>query len=102
MYQSAEKRCIPIKPPIPLPERKLLPLLGTRSQDLIAIDIAHPTDSTYFKDNAHSIRLEREYAGMGNIYSELKPTSRTDVGRNLIGKRLDICKRYDLIDGGVS
>ena len=95
-----QKRRIPKAPPVPLPDRKQLPSLGTQSQDLVAIDITHTLGSVQFEDNANSVRLERELAGMGDRYSELQPTSRPTIDKKLIGKRLDICKKYNLNDGG--
>ena len=95
-----QKRRIPKAPPVPLPDRKQLPSLGTQSQDLVAIDITHTLGSVQFEDNANSVRVERELAGMGDRYSELQPTSRPTIDKKLIGKRLDICEKYNLNDGG--
>ena len=77
-----------------------MPSLGTQSQDLVAIDIAHALGGAQFEKKTNYIRLERELAGMGDRYSELQPTSRPTIDKKLIGKRLDICEKYNLNDGG--
>ena len=74
--------------------------LGTQSQHLIAIDITHASDSAQFEENTNDVRLEREFSGMGDRYSELQPTSRPNIDKKLIGKRLDICEKYNFNDGG--
>ena len=67
---------------------------------MVAIDITHASGSAQFEENANSVRLERELAEMGDRYSELQPTSRPNIDKKLIGKRLDICEKYNLNDGG--
>ena len=46
------------------------------------------------------MRQEREQKGIGDIYSELQPHSRPNIDKKLVGKRLDICERYELDEGG--
>ena len=41
IIKEQRKRSIPSKPPIPLPERKNLPILGTKTLDLAVIESTH-------------------------------------------------------------
>ena len=34
------------------------------------------------------------------MYSELQPCSRPNIDKHLVGKRLDVCERYELDEGG--
>ena len=42
----------------------------------------------------------REAVGVGNIYSNMRPTSAPAIDKGLIVKRLDICFQYFINDGG--
>ena len=58
-----QKRIIPDKPQVILPERKLLPKLGTEVKDFIEINVdKHEERENVLKD-AHCIRIERENNG---------------------------------------
>ncbi len=45
--------------------------------------------------------MERELAGIGDQYSEMQPSSVPMIDSSLVGKRLDVCHKWDLEEGGV-
>ena len=83
-----------------LPQRKLLPILGTQVNKLNKKNLKHSRDNTDFESNARALRCEREAEGTGGRYSKMQPTIMPPIDKNLIGKRLDICEKYSLDKGG--
>ena len=100
IIKEQRKRGIPSKPPIPLPERKDLPTLGTKTPDLLAIEATYLLKSNKFEKDAHTTRNNREAAGVGDRHADLQPMSRPNIDQHLLGKRLDVCEKYVLEEGG--
>ena len=50
--------------------------------------------------DAHAIRNKREADGVGDRYAGLQPMSRPNIDQSLLGKRLDVCEKYTLEEGG--
>ena len=101
IIKEQRKRSIPSKPPIPLPERKDLPILGTKTLDLAVIESTHLLKGENFERDAHAIRNKREADGVGDRYAGLQPMSRPNIDQSLLGKRLDVCEKYTLEEGGI-
>ena len=51
-----------------------------------------------FKGKANNIRKEREKQGIGSIYSELQPKVRPEIDQDLIGRRIDVLFKFDILD----
>ena len=92
-------REIPNKPPVELPERKILPTLGTKMAALSRIEGKYASQSQNFEIAGQNLRVERELAGIGDRYSQMQPLSMPVVDKKLIGKRLDVCFEWNLEEG---
>ena len=93
VIKEQRKRSIPSKPPIPLPEHKDLPILGTKTPDLVAIESNYLLKSDKFEKDAHTTRNNREAAEVGDRHADLQPMSRPNIDQHLLGKRLDVLKK---------
>ena len=93
-------RGIPEKPPVKLPERKVLPTLGRKTAILSRIEDKYASQSEKFETAGQNLRVERELAGIGDRYSQMQPLSMPVVDKKLIGKRLDVCFKWNLEEGG--
>jgi hypothetical protein len=97
---AGRSREIPPKPPLPLPKRKELPMLGTQARDATALELLQLSKGDAFETEAHRIRAEREAAGVGDSCAERQQRTAPPVDATLLGKRLEICCDYDLEEGG--
>ena len=95
MQKHLSSLVIPEEPPIQIPQRKILPQLGTQSSDLKALDEKFATDCSGFHDTALSKIEEREAKGEGDRRMEFQDFRVPDVS-TLIGKRIDVLCEYDL------
>ena len=75
-------REIPDKPPVELPERKILPTLGTKMAILSRIKGKYASQSQNFEIAGQNLRVERELAGIGDQYSQMQPLSMPVVDKN--------------------
>ena len=100
IIKEQRKRDIPSKPLVQLPKRKDLPILGTKTIDLTSIEIKSASTHDKFEEQTRCLRDEREINGVGDRYAHIQPMSRPNVDKSLVGKRLDICEKYDLEEGG--
>ena len=50
--------------------------------------------------NAQDTRNKRKAIGVGDRYAGLQPMSRPNIDQHLVGKRLDVCEKYNLEEGG--
>ena len=67
IIKEQKHRIIPSKPPIKLPERKELPILGTKTKDLITIEMENIAKNKYFEHDANLLRDKRESIGIGDL-----------------------------------
>ena len=44
--------------------------------------------------------IKRESIEIGDRFTEMQPMSQPKFDKNFIGRRLDICEKYDLKEGG--
>jgi len=65
MLSKQRSRQIPEKPPVLLPQRKSVPLLGTQAPDVMAIDEARKKDEEEFEEKARRVQKELEAVGGG-------------------------------------
>ena len=93
-------RSIPTNPPVLLPAKHSLPQLGTQALDVVAMDAARLETSDKFEHQARHTRLDMEAVGVGDIYSNMYPTSAPYIDKYFIRKWLDICLQYFLDGGG--
>jgi hypothetical protein len=74
--QRRKKYEIPLGPSINVPTRTQLPILGTQTCDVAALDQRYLSDEIRFKQKAEKAQQERESKGEGSMYSQLQPFSR--------------------------
>ena len=75
-------------------------MLGTKTLDLAVIESNHYLKADKFERDAHDTRNKREAIGVGDRYTGLQPMSRPNIDKKLIAKRLDVCEKYNLDEGG--
>ncbi len=98
IIRDTRNRKIPKNAPVVLPMRKELPVLGTQTSDVVAIDAARLATSDEFEANARRIRDDREANGIGDSCGNKQPMSAPNVDDELIGKRLEVCVEYELLN----
>jgi hypothetical protein len=87
----------PKEPPINMPQRMELPVLGTQTKSVERLDEKYNSNESEVKAKAIKMRLERESKGEGSMHSQLQPFSRPDV-EDLIGKRIDVLCSVEMDD----
>ena len=97
---ATASRDIPSKPPLPLPARKALPVLGEQARDAAALDLLQLSKGAEFEAEARRVRAEREAEGVGDSCAERQQQTAPLVDKALLGKRLEICCNYELDNGG--
>ena len=80
--------------------QKALLQIGTQAPDVVAMDAARLETSDKFEHQARHTRLDMEAVGVGDIYSNMYPTSAPYIDKYFIRKWLDICLQYFLDGGG--
>ena len=91
---------IPSEPPVNVPKRMDVPVLGTEIDDIADLDKKYLANEEQFRLNADRIRRAREARGEGSMYSLLQPFSRPNVNE-LLGRRIDVLYSCTLPgDGG--
>jgi hypothetical protein len=76
--KEEKKYDIPTGPSINVPTRTYLPILGTQTCDVAALDHRYLSDEIRFKQKAEKACHERESKGYGSMYSQLQPFSRPE------------------------
>ena len=98
IIKKEKKLTIPNEPPIKTPMRKKLPILGSQIMMVKNLDDNYIREKKKFKGKANNIRKEREKQGIGSIYSELQPKVRPEIDQDLIGRRIDVLFKFDILD----
>ena len=93
IIKQEKKMSIPDKPPINIPQRKKLPMLGKQTVAVKNLDKKYIKDQEGFVKNADTIRKERENMGVGSIYSEMQPRSKPKIDNTLSvrGSKFSLC-----------
>ena len=91
-------RTIPTKPPVDLPTRKDLPILGSLSPDIIRLDAEKAKEEMELMEAAEKLMKELEEKGFGDRIADMQQKSAPKVDATLVGKRLEVLIKY-LIDG---
>ena len=86
---------IPSEPPINLPQRMDLPVLGTQTSNVASLDEKRNSKESEMKTKAQRMRLERESKGEGSMYSNMQPWSKPELDE-LVGKRIDVLCTVEL------
>ena len=86
---------IPPEPPINLPQRMDLPVLGTQTSNVASLDEKRNSKESEMKDKARRMRLERESKGEGSMHSNMQPWSKPELDE-LVGKRIDVLCTVEL------
>ena len=95
IIREEKKHDIPPGPSINVPTRTHLPILGTQTCDVAALDHRYLSNENKFKQRAKKACRERETRGEGSMYSQLQPFSRPEL-TELIGKRIDVLCSFDI------
>ena len=80
------KRMIPDKPPVQIPERKKLQILGTATQQLTVIEECNKLKLSGFEKHARNLKVERELVGVGDSYTNMQPQSMPKIDISLVGR----------------
>ena len=93
------KRQIPPKPPVDLPKRKPLPVLGTLSPNIVCRDAERAAEEIKLIESAEKLMKELEEKGFGDRFADMQQRSAPKVDMSLKGKRLEVLCRYFEEDG---
>ena len=73
------KRVAPEMPPVDLPTRKALPVLGTLSPDIIRLDATKAKEEKKLIEAAEELMKELEEKGFGDRYADMQQKSVTNM-----------------------
>ena len=99
IIRKSRKMEIPNEPPIDIPKRKSLPILGMQKEDVKKLDFKFIQDAGKFKKDAQNIRMKREESGLGSMHSEMQSRVVPKVDDLFVGKRIDVLYSFDILDG---
>jgi hypothetical protein len=88
---------VPNKPPLIAPTRISLPVLGTQSSQVAALDEKYLSNESDIRRKAEQTRRERENRGEGSMHSQLQPFSRPEL-KDLVQRRIDVLYAVELED----
>ena len=94
------KRDTPDAPPVPASNRKTLPTFGTVAADIVMIDEEQQFNEELMMEQAKVRHQQREDDGLEDIVESMQPIQQPKVDNTLVGKRLEICWKFDLDEGG--
>ena len=94
------KRHVPNAPPVPVPQRKVLPTLGTLAADVVMVDENDEFSAECTMEQVQVQRQEREDNGVEDNVESMQPPQQPKVDKTLVGKRLKICWKFELKVGG--
>jgi hypothetical protein len=95
IIKKEKEHDVPPGPSINVPTRTHLPILGTQTCDVAALDRRYLSDENKFKRKADKARRERESKGKDSMFLQLQPFSRPEL-TELIGKRIDVLCSFDI------
>jgi hypothetical protein len=85
---------IPDKPPVDLPQRCPLPILGTLTDEVWHLDMKYFESEERIREVAKKLCLEREARGEENgMYAYLQPPEMPTLDEQ-VGERIDVCWPY--------
>ena len=80
---------IPVEPPLNLPPRKRVGVMGTLIDFVKELDEKYLSNEGEFKKKADAIRQSREEKGEANVYARMQPFHRPEL-HDLVGRRIDV------------
>ena len=89
-----KNRRIPKKPPVDLPTRKPLPVLGTLTPDILLLDAEKAAKEIELMKEAEKLMKELEEKGLGDRYADMQQRSAPKVNTSLVGKRIEVLSKY--------
>jgi hypothetical protein len=99
IIKKHRKRQIPPKPPVDLPTRKPLPVLGTLFPDIVRRDAERAAEEIKLIESAEKLMKELEEKGFGDRFANMQQRLAPKVDMSLKGKRLEVLYRYFEEDG---
>lgn len=98
IIQKHKGRKIPKKPPVDLPTRKDLPIVGSLSPDIVRLDAKKTKEEIKLMEAAEKLMKELEEKGLGDRIADMQQKSAPKVDTTLVGQRIEVLSKY-LIDG---
>lgn len=86
-------------PPVDLPTRKSLPILGTLSPDIIKRDRNRAAEEKKLVQEAEKLMKELEEKGYGDRFADMQQCSAPAIDKNLVGKKIEVLCEYYEEDG---
>ena len=97
IIREEKKIAVPNEPPLIVPQRVALSVLGTQSSQVESLDAKYLSDEANIRLKGEQIRRQRENRGEGSMHSQLQPFSRPDLNE-LIDRRIDVLYVVELGD----
>lgn len=99
ILEKESTRQKPNKPPLELPTRKPLPILGEQTPDAMAMDADQRGKEVKFVSNAENMRGQREKEGLGDLHGLNQRWGAPDMDATLVGAKTEVCCECH-VDGG--
>ena len=99
ILREEKNMVIPNKPPVDVPKRREIPMLGDDGTDeVMKLDEKHFQYESKFRQDAKVLRDELESKGEGNMFLSMQPFIQPCV-HDLVGKQIDVLSTIDGVVG---
>ena len=100
--EKKKKRTIPNKPPVPVPQRKAVPVLGTATSQRDKLDMVAREKEDELDNAARKEWRDRELKGIGSVRQNMQPLSAPELNQAFVGRKIEyLCELWDLEDNSL-
>ena len=97
--EKKRKRSVPEQPPVPVPQRKDTPVLGTATSQRDRLDDVAQEKEDELDATARKEWKERELKGVGSVQQNRQPLYAPEINTAFVGKRIEYLCDIEDIDG---
>ena len=87
------------KPPVDLPTRKYLPILGSLSPDIVRRNTSNAKEEIKLMEAAEKLMKELEAKDYGDIFADMQQRLALKVDNSLVGRKIGLLYEYYEPDG---
>ena len=100
--ENKKKRSIPSQPPVPVPQRKETPILGTATSQREKLDLLAQEKEDELDKTARKEWRDRELKGIGSVQQNRQPLSAPKLNKAFVGRKIEyLCELWDLNDNSL-
>ena len=100
--EKKKKRIVPSKLPASVPQRKVVPVLGTATSQRNNLDMVAKEKEDELDDASRKEWRDFELKGIGNIWQNMQPLSAPELNQAFVGRRIEyLCELWDSEDNSL-